>query len=224
MTRRSTRSCERSPKSAWSSFPLRSCSTRFARSIRRSSKRSTASCDPAPPFPGSRCSVFRQILATLEDLLDLAVDLFETERQLGGYRVDAAIDADGLHALQELDVEEGLRCGGFLKEGFVEGERVERPLHDSFELRLREEIRLAQDVDERQAVSELDRGVQQDGSDEAAGALHERWIVEIDERGVLAPECIDQDRTGSAEREELDLAWCVDQVIVRRKGLQDVRQ
>src|SRR5712691_3151737 len=109
------------------------------------------------------CSVLGQILAALEGLLDLAVDFFEAERQLGGYRVDTAIDADGLHALQELDVEKGLRCGGFLKEGFVEGERVERPLHDSFELRLREEVRLAQDVDERQAVSELDRGVQQDG-------------------------------------------------------------
>src|SRR5207245_7098888 len=110
-------------------------------------------------------SVLGQILAALEGLLDLAVDLFETERQLGGYRVDAAIDADGLHALQELDVEKGLRCCGFLKERFVEGERVERPLHDSFELRLREEIRLAQDVNERQSVSTLDGGVQEHGRD-----------------------------------------------------------
>src|SRR5438445_11910381 len=159
------------------------------------------------------CSVLRQILAALEDLLDLTVDVFETERELGGYRVDAAIDADGLHALQELDVEEGLRGRGFLKEGFVEGERVERPLHDSFELWLREEIRLAQDVDERQSVSELDGGVQEHGRDEAAGALQESRIVEIDERGVVAPERIDQDRTGRAECEKLDLARCVDQVI-----------
>src|SRR5438132_12831296 len=137
------------------------------------------------------CSVLRQILAALEDLLDLTVDFFETERELGGYRMDAAIDADRLHALQELDVEEGLRCCGFLKEGFVEGERVERPLHDSFELRLREEIRLAQDVDERQSVSELDRRVQEDGRNEAARALDERRIVEIDECGVLAAECDD---------------------------------
>src|SRR5947209_14250016 len=164
------------------------------------------------------CSVLRQILAALEDLLDLTVDFFETERELGGYRVDAAIDADGLHALQELDVEEGLRGRGFLKKGLIEGERVERPLHDSFELRLREEIRLAQDVDERQSVAELDGGVQEHGRDEAAGALHERRVVEIDERGVLAPERIDQDRARSAKREELDLAWCVDQVIVRERS------
>src|SRR3989449_10813078 len=98
------------------------------------------------------CSVLGQILAALEGLLDLAVDFFEAERQLGGDRVDPAIDADGLHALEELDVEEGLRGRGFLREGFVEGEGVERPLHDSFELRLREWIRLAQDVDERQSV------------------------------------------------------------------------
>src|SRR5438132_7221950 len=170
------------------------------------------------------CSVLRQILAALEDLLDLTVDFFETERQLGRYRMDAAIDADGLHALQELDVEEGLRGRGFLKKGLIEGERVERPLHDSFELRLREEIRLAQDVDERQSVAKLDGGVQEHGRDEAAGALHERRIVEIDERGVLAPERIDQDRTGSAEREELDLSWCVDQGIAWLKALPDRRE
>src|SRR2546428_3256599 len=158
-------------------------------------------------------SILCQILAAFEGLLDLAVDFFETERQLGRDRVDAAVDADGLHALQELHVEEGLRGRGFLKEGFVEGEGVERPLHDSFELRLRKEIRLAQDVDERQSVTELDRGVQEDGRDETAGALHESRIVEIDERALLAPERIDQDRTGRAEREELDLARCVDQVI-----------
>src|SRR2546428_13240536 len=156
------------------------------------------------------CSVLRQILAALEGLLDLAIDFFEAERQFGGDRVDAAIDADGLHALQELDIEKGLRGRGLLKEGLVEGERVERPLHDSFELRLREEIRLAQDVDERQSVPELDGGVQEHRRDETTGALHERRVVEIDERGVLAPECIDQNGTGSAEREELDLAWCVD--------------
>src|SRR2546427_11847380 len=138
--------------------------------------------------------------------------------------MDAAIDADRLHALQELDVEKGLRWCGFLKKGLIEGERVERPLHDSFELRLREEIRLAQDVDERQSVSELDGGVQEHGRDEAAGALHERRVVEIDKRGVLAPERVDQDRTGSAEREVLDLARCIYQVIVRLKGLQDVRE
>src|SRR3989475_8654513 len=143
-------------------------------------------------------SILCQILAAFEGLLDLAVDFFEAERQLGGDRVDAAIDADRLHALQELDVEEGLRRRGFLEEGFVEGEGVERPLHDSFELRLWEEIRLAQDVDERQSVSELDRGVQEDGRDEAAGALHERRVVQIDERAFLAPERIDQDLTGSA--------------------------
>src|SRR3989441_3811625 len=170
------------------------------------------------------CSILGQILAALESLLDLGVDFFEAERQLGGDRVDAAIDADGLHALQELDIEKGLRGCGFLKESLVEGERVQRPLHDSFELRLREEIRLAQDVDERQSMSELDRGVQEHRRDEAARALHERRVVEIDERGVLAPERIDQDRTGRAERKELDLAWCVDQVIVRLKGLQDVRE
>src|SRR3989475_12435662 len=170
------------------------------------------------------CSVLRQILAALEDLLDLTVDFFETERELGGYRVDAAIDADGLHALQELDVEEGLRGRGLLKEGFVEGERVERPLHNSFELRIREEIRLAQDVDERQSVSELDGGVQEHGRDEGAGALHERRVVEIDERGVLAPECIDQDRAGSTEREKLNLSRRVDQVVVRLERLQDVRE
>src|SRR3989442_9165967 len=132
------------------------------------------------------CSVLRQILAALEDLLDLTVDFFETERELGGYRMDAAIDADRLHALEELHIEEGLRCGGFLEEGFVEGERVERPLHDSFELRLREEIRLAQDVDERQSVAELDGGGEEHGREETAGAPHERRGVEIDERGVLA--------------------------------------
>src|SRR5438034_10988799 len=85
-------------------------------------------------------------------------------------------------------------------------------------------MRLAQDVDERQSVSELDRGVQEDGRDEAAGALHERRVVQIDERAMLAPERIDQDRTGRAEREELGLARGVDQVIVRLKGLQDVRE
>src|SRR3989442_3838151 len=101
------------------------------------------------------CSVLRQILAALEDLLDLTVDFFETERELGGYRVDAAIDADGLHALQELDVEEGLRGRGFLKDGFVDGERVERPLHDSFELWIPEGIRLAQDIEQSQPLAKL---------------------------------------------------------------------
>src|SRR3989442_9529921 len=169
-------------------------------------------------------SVLGQILAALEGLLDLAIDFFEAEGELGGDRVDAAVDADGLHALQELDVQKGLRGRGFLEEGLVEGERVERPLHDSLQLRLREEIRLAQDVDKGQSMSKLDRGVQEDGRDEAAGALHERRVVQIDERAILAPERIDQDRTGRAEREELDLARRVDQVIVRLKGFQDVRE
>src|SRR5439155_1459951 len=158
---------------------------------------------------------------------EVAADAIEggaTERQLGRDRVDATIDADRLHALQELDIEERLRCGGYLEERFVEGERVERPLHDSFELWLREEIRLAQDIDERQSVSELDRRVQEDGRNEAARTLDERRIVEIDECGVLAAECVDQDRTGSAEREELNLARGVDEGVVRLKGLQDVRE
>ena len=48
-------------------------------------------------------------------------------------------------------------------------------------------------------MSELDRRVQEDGRNEAARALDERRIVEIDECGVLAAECVDQDRTGGAE-------------------------
>src|SRR5439155_23788785 len=106
MTRQSTKSSERSPKSASNSAPRRPWSTRFARSIPRSSKSSTASCELAATFRDDGWLVLRQIFAAFEDLLDLAVYFFETERQLGRDRVDATIDADRLHALQELDIEE----------------------------------------------------------------------------------------------------------------------
>src|SRR5205807_9430408 len=57
----------------------------------------------------SSTSVLLEVLAAFEDLLDLVVDLVETERDLGRHWMDAAVHADRLHALQELDVQKVLR-------------------------------------------------------------------------------------------------------------------
>src|SRR2546430_16040052 len=162
-------------------FPRPPSWRQLGRSTPRSSRHSTASCDPSRLGSDDLRSVLRQVLAAFEDLLDLTVSLLEAERQFGRHRVDAAVHADRLHALQELDVEEGLRCGGFLEEGLVQGERIQRPFHDLLEFPFREKGGLAQYVDEGQAVAELDRRGQEDGRDEAARRLHYGWVVEIEQ-------------------------------------------
>src|SRR3990170_1052327 len=82
--------------------------------------------------------------------------------------MDAAVHADRLHALQELDVQEGLRRRAVREQGLVQGERVEGPLHDPLEFRFSEKVRLAQDVDEGKRMPELHGRTEQDGGDEAA--------------------------------------------------------
>src|SRR5947208_11756680 len=102
MTTRSTRPYMPSWRRRWSESPRRPFSMRSANT--------NQGCWPSSKdsFESSN-SVLLEVLAALEDLLDLVVDFVETERDLGGHRVDAAVHADRLHALQELDVEKRLR-------------------------------------------------------------------------------------------------------------------
>src|SRR5205809_6345385 len=80
-----------------------------------------------------------QVLAAFEHLLDLAVDLLEAERDLRGHGMHAAIHDDRLHAPQELDVQEGLRRRAVGEERFAQGERIEGPVDDPFEVLLRQD-------------------------------------------------------------------------------------
>src|SRR2546421_3919685 len=132
----------------------------------RSANTNQGCCPSSKDSFDSSTSVILEILAALEDLLDLVVDLVETERDLGGHGMDAAVHADRLHALQELHVQKGLRRRAVREQSLVQGKGVQGPLHDPLKLLFGEKVRLAQDVDERKAMSELHRGAQQDGGDE----------------------------------------------------------
>src|SRR5438132_8124369 len=187
MTTPSTRPYMPSWRRRWSESPRRPFSMRSANT--------NQGCWPSSKDSfESSTSVLLEILAALEDLLDLIVDLVETERDLGGHRVDAAVHADRLHALQELHVQKSFRRRSVREQSLVQGEGVQRPLHDPFELLFGEKVRLAQDVDERKAMSELHRGAQQDGGDEARSRFHQRGVVQIHECRVVTTEGIDQDR------------------------------
>src|SRR5437667_3341699 len=221
--RRSTRSSGPCPRSAFNGFRRRASSMRFATGTPRSSKPSTAYCE-TPSYPNHTALVLRKIFSALERHLNLAVDLLESEGDLGRDGMNPAIHADRFQALQKFHVESGLRGGGLLEEGLVQGKRVDGPLHDSFEFWLREQVRLAQDVDEGQAVTELDRGVEEDGRDEATRISYQRRVIQVDERGILPAEGIDQDGAGGPEREQLDLARGVDQDVVRLERLEDIRE
>src|SRR5436190_10090927 len=146
-----------------------------------------------------------QVLAALEHLLDLAVDLLEAERDLRGYGVHAAVHADRLHALQELDVQEGLRRRAVGEERLVQGERIERPLDDPLEVLLGQHVGLAEDVDERESMPELDRRAEEDRGNESGGGPDQRGIVQVHERRVLPAEGVDQDRSRGAEGEQFNL-------------------
>src|SRR5207237_8131347 len=102
MTRQSTRRYTQSWRRRWSESPRRPSSMRSANTNQGSWPSSKDSFE-------SSTSVLLEVLAALEDLLDLVVDLVETERDLGGHGVDAAVHADRLHALQALDVHNRLR-------------------------------------------------------------------------------------------------------------------
>src|SRR6266571_4339542 len=122
MTTRSTRSSARSRRSARSASPRNRSSKRSGISTRRSWPYSTDSSD------ARWASAFRKVLAALEDLLHVAVNLLESERELRGHGMDASVHADRFHGLQELDVQEGLRRRLVREERLVEGERVHGPL------------------------------------------------------------------------------------------------
>src|SRR5438876_12036185 len=102
----------------------------------------------------SSTSVLLEVLAAFEDLLDLVVDLVETEGDLGGHGVDAAVHADRLHALQELHVQKRLRRRAFREQSLVQGTGVQRPLHDPIEFLFCEKARLAEPVNERKPMPE----------------------------------------------------------------------
>src|SRR2546430_9415696 len=123
----------------------------------RSANTNQGCCPSSKDSFESSTSVLLEILAALEDLLDLIVDLVEAERDLGRHGMDAAVHADRLHALQELDVQEGLWSRAVHEQSLVYGERVQRPFHDPLQFLSRKQIRLAVAVDERHAVPELDR-------------------------------------------------------------------
>src|SRR5438132_303604 len=187
MTRRSTRPYTPSWRRRWSESPRRPFLMRSANTNQGCWRSSKDSCE-------SSTSVLLEILAALEDLLDLIVDFVETERDLGGHGMDAAVHADRLHALQELHVQKGFRRRAVREQSLVQGKGVQRPLHDPLELLFGEKVRLAQDIDERKAMSELHRGAQQDGRDEPRSGLHQRGVVQVHEGRVLPTEGIDQDR------------------------------
>src|SRR5438309_9413503 len=217
MTRRSTRPYTPSWRRRWSESPRRPFSMRSANT--------NQGCWPSSKDSfESSTSVFLEILAALEDLLDLVVDLVETERDLGGHGMDAAVHADRLHALQELHVQKGLRRRAVREQSLVQGKGVQRPLHDPLELLFGEKVRLAEDVDERKTMAELDCRAQQDGGDEARSRFHQRGVVQIHEGRVLPTEGIDQDRPGGPEGEQLDLTRRVDQDVARLERLEDLRE
>src|SRR2546429_3129847 len=187
MTRRSTRPSTPSWRRRWSESPRRPFSMRSANM--------NQGCWPSSKDSfESSTSVLLEVLAAFEDLLDLVVDLVETERDLGRHRMDAAVHADRLHALQELHVQEGLRRRAVREQSLVQGEGVQRPLHDPLELLFGEKVRLAEDVDEGKAMPELDCRAEQDGGDEPRSRFHQRGVVQIHEGRVLPTEGIDQDR------------------------------
>src|SRR5437660_807709 len=217
MTRRSTRPYTPSWRRRWSESPRRPFSMRSANT--------NQGCWPSSKDSfESSTSVFLEILAALEDLLDLVVDLVETERDLGGHGMDAAVHADRLHALQELHVQKGLRRRTVREQSLVQGKGVQRPLHDPLELLFGEKVRLAEDVDERKTMAELDCRAQQDGGDEARSRFHQRGVGQIHEGRILPTEGIDQDRPGGPEGEQLDLTRRVDQDVARLECLEDLRE
>src|SRR5439155_13502349 len=217
MTRRSTRRYTPSWRRRWSESPRRPSSMRSANTNQGSWPSSKDSFE-------SSTSVLLEVLAALEDLLDLVVDLVETERDLGGHGVDAAVHADRLHALQELDVQKRLRRRAVREQSLVQGEGVQGPFHDPLELLFGEKVRLAEDVDERKAMSKLHRGAQQDGGDEARSRFHQRRVVQINEGRVLAPEGIEQHRSRSPKGEQLDLTRRVDQEVARLERFEHLRE
>src|SRR5437870_13806805 len=102
MTTPSTRPYMPSWRRRWSESPRRPFSMRSANT--------NQGCWPSSKDSfESSTSVLLEILAALEDLLDLIGDLVETERDLGGHRMGAAVHADRLHALQERHVQNSLR-------------------------------------------------------------------------------------------------------------------
>src|SRR5207247_9764057 len=82
-----------------------------------------------------------QVLAAFEHLLDLAAYLLEAERDLRGHGMHAAIHADRLHALQQLDVHHRLRRRAACEERLAQGERIAAPLDAPFEVRLGQGVR-----------------------------------------------------------------------------------
>src|SRR5438876_12199479 len=77
----------------------------------------------------SSTSVLLEVLAAFEDLLDLVVDLVESEGDLGGHGIDAAVHADRLHAHHVLHVQNNLRRRAVREHSLVQGNEVQRPLH-----------------------------------------------------------------------------------------------
>src|SRR5437016_13406493 len=208
MTRRSTRPYTPSWRRRWSESPRRPSSMRSANT--------NQGCWPSSKDSfESSTSVLLKILAALEHLLDLIVDLVETERDLGRHRMDAAVHADRLHALQELHVQKGLRRRAVREQSLVQGKGVQRPLHDPLELLFGEKVRLAEDVDERKTMAELDCCAQQDGGDEPRSRFHQRGVVQIHEARILPTEGIDHDRPRRPRGEPLDLTRHVAQAIPR---------
>src|SRR5947208_12828853 len=123
MTRRSTRPYTPSWRRRWSESPRRPSSMRSANM--------NQGCWPSSKDSfESSTSVLLEVLAAFEDLLDLVVDLVETERDLGRHRMDAAVHADRLHALQELDVQKGLRRCAVCDQSLLQGKWLHGPFSD----------------------------------------------------------------------------------------------
>src|SRR5256886_16696587 len=120
MTRRLTRPYMQSWRRSRNESRRRPSSMRSANTNQGCCPSSKNSCE-------SSTSVLLEILAALEDLLDLIIDLVETERDLGRHRMDAAVHADRLHALQELHVQKSLRCRAVCEQSLVQGKVVQRP-------------------------------------------------------------------------------------------------
>src|SRR5207249_6996238 len=91
----STRRYTQSWRRRWSESPRRPSSMRSANTNQGSWPSSKDSFE-------SSTSVLLEVLAAFEDLLDLVVDLVESEGALGGHGVDGAVHADRLHEIQEL--------------------------------------------------------------------------------------------------------------------------
>src|SRR5207247_2831213 len=123
MTRRSPRPSTPSWRQRWSESPRRPFSMRSANTNQGYWPSSKDSFE-------SSTSVLLEVLAAFEDLLDLVVDLVESEGDLGGHGVDAAVHADRLHALQELHVQKGLRRRAVREQSLVQAKGFQRRLHD----------------------------------------------------------------------------------------------